>query len=86
VAWATRMRLMAARGLAPRSERGPLAGAAGDGEDVGVELGLDADGADFGAGGGEQACGDGRDGGVEQACAGAGVVALEDLHFFCSEG
>ena len=34
-------------------------------------------------GGGEQACGDGRDARVfEQSCAGAGVVALEDLEFF----
>ena len=81
------MRLRAARGLAPSSKRRPLAGAARQCEDVAVELRLDADGADLSARGGEHSCGDGRDGGVfEQACAGAGVVAFEDLQFFCFGG
>jgi len=53
----------------------PLAGAADDAEDVGEQLGLNADGVDFAAGGAEQSGGDGLDvRGFEQERSGCGEV------------
>ena len=53
-------------GAGSEGECGPVAGTADEGEDVGEQLWLDADGADFAAGGGEQTGRDGLDGcGVE---------------------
>ena len=72
--------LRAARGLAPSSKRRPLAGAAGQRENVAVELWLDANGANLSARSLEHSRRDGRDGCIlEQACARAGVVPLENL-------
>jgi hypothetical protein len=86
-AWATRMRLMAARGLAPSSSVGHSRVRRGQRQDVAIKLRLDADGAHLGAGGGQQALGNGRDGASSSSPApGAGVVPLQNLQLLRSLG
>ena len=67
-------------GAGAEGERGPFAGAADEGEDVGEQFGFDADGLDFAAGGGEQAGGNGFDvGGFQDERALCGEVEFEDV-------
>ena len=75
--------LSAARGLAPSSSVGHSRVRRASRQNVSVELRLDADCADFGARGFQHSRGNWRDGGiVEQTCAAAGVVPLQNLQLF----